>query len=89
MSTRSPKEAAEDLAKVREFIVENFLFGDAGRLNDTTSFLHSGILDSTGILKLVAFLEETFGVAVQDDELVPENLDTLRNIERFLGRKRK
>lgn len=88
MSTRSPQEPAEDLAKVREFIIENFLFGDAGRLSDTTSFLHSGILDSTGILKLVAFLEESFGVTVQDDELVPDNLDTLRNIKRFLARKR-
>ena len=88
MSTRSPQEPAEDLAKVREFIIENFLFGDASRLSDTTSFLHSGILDSTGILKLVAFLEESFGVTVQDDELVPDNLDTLRNIKRFLARKR-
>jgi len=72
---------------VREFIVENFLFGDAGRLNEDTSFLAEGIVDSTGILELVFFLEETFGISVADDELVPENMDNLRNIAAYVERR--
>jgi acyl carrier protein len=72
---------------VRKFVVENFLFGDSSTLNDDTSFLEDGVIDSTGILELVFFLEETYGIKVEDDELLPENLDTLRNIEAFLERK--
>jgi acyl carrier protein len=72
---------------VRDFIVENFLFGDGERLNDNTSFMEEGIIDSTGILELVFFLEENFGIKVEDDELVPENMDNLQNIARFLERK--
>jgi len=72
---------------VREFIVENFLFGDAGSLNEDTSFLAEGIVDSTGILELVFFLEETFGISVEDDELVPENMDSLHNIAAYIERR--
>jgi len=93
VSTKPPSSQAApggeaDLARVRDYIVENFLFGEGGKLGETTSFLNTGILDSTGILSLVAFLEASFGIAVKDDELVPENLDSLRNIGRFLARKR-
>lgn len=70
--------------KVREFVIENFLFGDASRINDDVSFIETGIIDSTGILELVAFLEETYGIVFEDDEIVPENLNSLRNIESFL-----
>jgi acyl carrier protein len=73
--------------KVRDFVVEVFLFGDDAGLGEDTSFLETGIVDSTGILELVAFLEETFRVSVTDAELIPENLDTLSNIERFLEKK--
>jgi acyl carrier protein len=73
--------------KVREFIVENFLFGDGEKLKDDTSFMEEGIIDSTGILELVFFLEETFGFSVEDDELVPDNMDSLQNISRFIDRK--
>ena len=55
---------------VREFVVENFLFGDGEVLKEDTSFMEEGIIDSTGILELVFFLEETFGVKVEDTELV-------------------
>lgn len=72
---------------VRDFIVENFLFGEGDQLQDDTSFLEMGIIDSTGVLELVMFLEETFGMKIQDDELVPENLDNLNNIAAFLDRK--
>ena len=74
-------------SKVREFVVENFLFGDGEKLRDDTSFMEEGIIDSTGILELVFFLEETFGFSVEDDELVPENMDSLQNIARFVDRK--
>ncbi|MFC1738375.1 acyl carrier protein [Planctomycetota bacterium] len=73
--------------KVREFIVENFLFGDGEQLQDDTSFLEEGIIDSTGILELIMFLEETYGLKIEDDELIPENLDNISNITHFLERK--
>jgi acyl carrier protein len=75
-------------AQVKAFIVNNFLFGDAGDLRDDTSFLDSGIIDSTGILELVTFLEESFKITVEDDELVPENLGSIACIEAYLRRKR-
>lgn len=72
---------------VREFVVENFLFGDGESLKEDTSFMGQSIIDSTGILELVMFLEDTYNIKVEDDELVPENLDNLSNISRFLKRK--
>jgi len=69
---------------VRSFIVESLLFGDGDRLEDDTRFLEEGIVDSTGVLELVLFLEETFGIRVEDTEVIPENLDSLNRIERFL-----
>ena len=77
----------DNSVKVREFIVENFLFGDGEALENDTSFMEEGIIDSTGILELVFFLEETFGLSVEDEELVPENMDSLQNITRFIERK--
>ncbi len=72
---------------VHEFIVENFLFGDGEQLTNETSFLDSGIIDSTGILELITFLEETYSITIADDELVPENLDSLNNVVKFIGQK--
>jgi len=72
---------------IREFIVENFLFGNDNGLKEDTSFLDEGIMDSTGALELVTFLEETYGITVEDEELIPENLDTINNIAEFLQRK--
>ena len=73
--------------KIREFIVENFLFGSANGLNDDTSFLDDGIIDSTGVLELVTFIEESFKIRVEDEELIPENLDSIDNIAGYLERK--
>ena len=73
--------------KVRAFIVENFMFGNDEGLNDETSFLDDGIIDSTGVLELVDFLEETFAIQIEDDELIPENLDSIKNLSEFLARK--
>ena len=75
--------------KVRNFVVDNFLFGQADDLQDDTSFLEAGILDSTGVLEVVAFLEKQFGVRVDDDELTPENLDSIASIGKFVAGKLK
>ena len=75
---------SETRDKVREFIVENFLFGSDEELTDEVSFLDEGIIDSTGILELVSFLEEDFGITVEDEELIPENLDSIKNVVAYL-----
>lgn len=72
---------------IRIFLVEHFLFGDGDTLKGDTSFLEEGIIDSTGILELVMFLEETYGIKIEDSELVPENFDTLNNIAHYLETK--
>jgi len=73
--------------KIRAFIIENFLFGNDDGLNDEASFLEEGIIDSTGILELVSFLEEEFGITVEDEDLVPENLDSINNVTSYLQQK--
>ena len=78
---------SETRDKIREFIVENFLFGSDEELTDEVSFLDEGIIDSTGILELVSFLEEDFGITVEDEELIPENLDSIKNVVAYLEKK--
>ena len=73
---------------LRTFIVDTFLFGQDANLTDDTSFLEKGIVDSTGVLELVAHLERTYEIKVKDEELVPDNLDSINAISDFLGKKR-
>lgn len=73
---------------VRQFIVTNFYVPDEQALADDTSLLDHGIVDSTGVLELMAFIEEKFSIKVDDAEIVPENLDTIRSILAFIARKR-
>lgn len=74
--------------KIRTFIFENFLFGRVDDpLSDDDSFLENGIIDSTGVLELVAFIEETFGIKVDDEDLIPDNLDSVNSLLNFLERK--
>lgn len=73
--------------RVRQFLLDNFLMGSGAQINDDTSFMKNHILDSSGFMELILFLEENFGVKVEDAELLPENLDSLLNIEAFVGRK--
>jgi acyl carrier protein len=74
--------------QIRDYIIENFLFGDAAPLaSDDMSLLDNGIIDSTGVMELVAFLEGDFGLSIQDEELVPENLDSVANLAAFVQRK--
>jgi acyl carrier protein len=73
---------------IRQFVVANFLFGeDNGSLKTDESFLETGIIDSTGVLELVAFLEATYGIKVRDNELTPDNLDSLEKVAAFIRRK--
>lgn len=73
--------------RVRGFIAENFYVPDMAALADDQSLVESGIVDSTGILEVLAFLEGTFEIQVEDAEAVPANLDTVANIVAFVGRK--
>ncbi len=73
---------------IRKFIFENFLFGaQDDAIGNDDSFLEKGIIDSTGILEIVNYLEEEFGVKVEDDEILPENLDSVSRIVAYVGRK--
>jgi acyl carrier protein len=72
---------------IRKFLTDQFLFGDSRLLERDVSLFNQGIIDSTGVLELINYLEEHFGIKVQDDELLPENLDTIGNICAFLERK--
>jgi acyl carrier protein len=77
------------LSRVRAFIEENFLFReDMAGLSDGDSLLENGVMDSTGILELVAFLESEFAIQMSDADIVPENLDSIASIAAYLERKR-
>jgi acyl carrier protein len=73
--------------KISGFITDNLLLGRSVDIGGTSSFLEAGIIDSTGVLELVQFLEETWGFSVHDQEMVPENLDSLKNLEAFVSKK--
>ncbi|MBS4034536.1 MAG: acyl carrier protein [Ignavibacterium sp.] len=72
---------------VKNFIVDNFLFGDEEKLKDDTDFFSSGIIDSTGIIELVGFIETSFPVKVEDEELVVNNFSSLNSVSAYLDRK--
>lgn len=74
--------------QVRTFVRSNFYVPDALKLADDASLLEHGIIDSTGVLELVSFIEERFGIAVDDSDMVPQNLDSVENIAAFVGRKK-
>lgn len=74
--------------QIRQYLAENFLFSDNGyELEDEASFLEEGIVDSTGVLELVMFVEETFGITVQDEEIVPQNFDSVSQLSAYVRRK--
>lgn len=78
------------LKKVREYVIENFLVGDEeDGFSDEQSFLETGLIDSTGILEVIFFLEEQFDLEIDDEEMVPENLDSVASIGRFVLSKNK
>jgi acyl carrier protein len=74
--------------QVREFVLSNFYVADPNSLIDNASLLDQGIIDSTGVLELIFFIEQKFEIAVQDDEMLPDNLDSIERIAAFVARKK-
>jgi acyl carrier protein len=73
--------------EIRAFVIETFLFGNPERLTDTTPLLESHIVDSTGILEIVMFLEDRYGIRIEDNELTPDNLNSIERISSLLKKK--
>jgi acyl carrier protein len=73
--------------RIRQFIVNNFYVADAGALADSTSFLDQGIIDSTGVLELVGFVEDEFGVSVEDTDIMPDNFDSIQKLATYITRR--
>ena len=81
--------SSELQTQVRYFILENYLFtNDASALGPDESLLDRGIVDSTGMLEIIMFIEDELGVQVEDEEMIPENLDSVNRIAAFVGRKK-
>jgi acyl carrier protein len=84
-ATSAPADIKE---MMRGFILETFIVANTERdIGDDDSFIDRHLVDSTGFLEIIMFLEDTWGIAVGDDEVIPENLDSLAGIERFVHRK--
>ena len=76
-------------AKLKTYILDNFLFtDDQSAISVDDSFMEKGIIDSSGILEVIFFLEEEFGVKVEDSEMLPENLDSIKNLVAFIEKKK-
>jgi len=73
--------------KVQQFFIDNFMLDPKIELAETDSFLEAGVIDSTGILELIAFLEKSFGITIGDHEIIPENLDSFTGINNFINSK--
>lgn len=73
--------------QIRDFVTSNFYVPDPKALDDGTSLLDHGIIDSTGVLEVIMFIESTFGVTVEDSEMLPENLDSIERIAAFVSKK--
>ena len=74
-------------SEIENFIVENFLYGQDDGFGDDVSFMAKGLLDSTGILELVAFVEERYEISMEDDELIPDNFDSITKLSNYISRK--
>jgi len=74
--------------RVRQFIVENFYVSDPSELADDSLLVTSGVIDSTGMLEMIAFVETEFGIRIDDEEMTPENLESISRIAAFVARKR-
>jgi acyl carrier protein len=88
MARRNFQTPQDIKQQVRIFLRENFLFdGGETSVRDDTSFIDGHLIDSTGVIELVSFLERTFTIKVEEEEMIPENLDSLAGIERYIVRK--
>ena len=76
--------------EVRDYILKNYLFSnDSSALSDDVSLIQTGVMDSTGVLELIMFLEEKFSIRVADEEMIPANLDSVNKIAQFVETRRK
>ena len=75
-------------SELKKFIIDSFMFGQTEqKFSDSDSFMEKGIVDSTGVLELTSFIEEKYKIVIEDDEMTPDNLDSLDNLVQFLSRK--
>ncbi len=86
MSNKKTEITKDQISQnIKKFIIDNFMFGnETEKINPDDSFMENGIIDSTGILELIEFVEGYYGISIEDDELIPENLDSLDNISQFI-----
>ncbi|CCV13970.1 acyl carrier protein [Mesorhizobium sp. STM 4661] len=82
LTTKDRVETYKD--QIRAFLASNFYIADADALQSETSLLDQGVVDSTGVLEVIGFIEETFGITVEDSELLPENLDSIQGIAQYI-----
>ena len=76
--------------ELRKFVIDNYLLGSKkAKLSDGDSFLEKGIIDSIGVIELATFIQKRFKIKIEVPEIIPENLDTLDNLESFIARKLK
>lgn len=80
-------QSTELKAQIRSFVLANFYVADPAKVPDGRSLLEQGIIDSTGVLEIISFVESTFGITVEDEEMIPANLDSIDGIARFVQRK--
>lgn len=73
--------------QIRAFVTSNFYIADPAALVDDASLIDRGIIDSTGVLEVIGFIEDTFGITVEDSERLPENLDSIARIANFVARR--
>lgn len=71
--------------ELRAFLAETFVLGPEDELHEDTSLLGAGILDSTGVLEVVAYLETRYGIEIADEDIVPENMDSIQGLSRFVS----
>jgi acyl carrier protein len=87
--SQEPSHRMQDVQRrVKQFVVENFYVSDPSEVGEDTSLIDTGLVDSTGMLEVIAFLESEFGIRIRDQEMVPDNLETIGRIAAFVGRKR-
>ncbi|MDD3732953.1 MAG: acyl carrier protein [candidate division Zixibacteria bacterium] len=81
-------EPSEIVKKVKDYIEKNFVYDQETKLKNDESLLDTGLVDSTGILEVVSFIEETYDISIQDEEMIPDNLDSIDKIASFIMRKK-
>jgi len=82
------EDIREVRGEIRDYVISSFYVPSPETLADSASLLRSGIIDETGMLEMVAFLESTFGIGIEEEDIVPENLDSIARVAAFVCRKK-